>query len=162
MYFAFNNSYLIQILFGSNVLYDLGEILERCMWQKYVIRKLSRSEPSRSFVMQQSTQSSQTMCPVFHNSYLIQIMLKSNFLSNFEKLNKSCTWEKYIFLELKFLLGSQVWSSNRYPQDHPVFLLHLWKSIINYHLNRITNGKRLWITIRNISKKKMISILSSF
>ena len=52
--------------------------------------------------MQQSTKSSQTMCPVFHNSYLIQIMLKSNVLSTFGKLDKSSTWKKYNFLELKF------------------------------------------------------------
>ena len=63
------------------------------------------SEPKRSSIMQQSAKNSQTMYPVFNNSYLIQIMLKSSVLSNYGKLYKSSTWEKYNFLQLKFLLG---------------------------------------------------------
>ena len=72
-----------------------------------MISKLSQSEPNRPSVMQQSTQNSQTMYLVFNNSYLIQIMLKSNVLSNNGNLDKSFTWKKYNLLEFKFLLASK-------------------------------------------------------
>ena len=105
MYLAFNNSYLIQILFNSNVLYNHRQILERSTWEKFVISKLSQSESRRPFVVQKSTKNPQTMYHVFNNSYLIQMMLKSNSLSNFGNLYKISTWKKYNFLELKFWLG---------------------------------------------------------
>ena len=78
MYLAFNNSYLIQILLKSNFLYNCENLL-KIYFKKYVISKLSQNEPSRPYVMQQSTKNSQTMYLVFNNSYLIQIMLKLIF-----------------------------------------------------------------------------------
>ena len=92
MYLAFNNSYLIQILFKSNVLSNHGEILTRSISEKYLISKLNKIKQSKPSVLQQSTKNPQTMYHVFNNSYLIQIIIKSNVVSNFGKLDKISNW----------------------------------------------------------------------
>ena len=97
MYLAFNNSYLIQILFKSNVLSNHGEILTRSISEKYLISKLNKIKQSKPSVLQQSTKNPQTMYHVFNNSYLIQLMLKSNVLTTFGKLDRYFTWKKYNF-----------------------------------------------------------------
>jgi len=127
MYLVFRNWYLIHISFKSNVLSNLGKILKRSIWEKYVKNRLSWYKSSRLPVMQQSPKQFWTMYAVFENSYLIPISLKWTVLNNPGELHKIATWKKYNFSHWNLC-----WANKPDPaaaaQRHTLFFLSIFEN----------------------------------